>query len=213
MGEHFPTLYIDTDSDGFGGSTTWTCGSKVGYVLNNNDCNDNSNAIFPGATEICANGVDENCNSINDENTLSLHFDGSNDFVSFVNTLGNFGTNNFSIEMRIKTPINSNNKNVLSKRPVCNYASFFNVKISSAGKLQMEMFQDNAGNNETNITGSSSINDGNWHHVAIVRNNGTMSLYVDGVLDGSTPSTTNVDNTTNLTLGGNNPWEIHSAAR
>ncbi|MBK8349987.1 MAG: hypothetical protein IPL08_21125 [Saprospiraceae bacterium] len=204
-GRTFPTLYIDTDSDGFGGSTTWTCGSKAGYVLNNNDCNDNSNAIFPGATEICANGVDENCNSINDENTLSLHFDGSNDFVSFVNTLGNFGTNNFSIEMRIKTPINSNNKNVLSKRPVCNYASFFNVKISSAGKLQMEMFQDNAGNNETNITGSSSINDGNWHHVAIVRNNGTMSLYVDGVLDGSTPSTTNVDNTTNLTLGGNNP--------
>jgi len=46
---------IDTDKDGYGTSGSTGC-SKTGT-----DCNDSNAAINPGATEICGNGVDEDC--------------------------------------------------------------------------------------------------------------------------------------------------------
>jgi hypothetical protein len=48
--------YIDSDGDTFGSTTLAPSG-----VTNNTDCNDNDNTIFPGATEICYDGIDQNC--------------------------------------------------------------------------------------------------------------------------------------------------------
>ncbi len=56
------TYYADADGDGFGNpavsQTVLT--QPPGYVLNNSDCDDNSNAAYPGATEIC-DGIDNDC--------------------------------------------------------------------------------------------------------------------------------------------------------
>ncbi|MFT7625608.1 MAG: hypothetical protein ACI9WU_004799, partial [Myxococcota bacterium] len=55
--------YIDADGDGFGSgaSVVCLCGYQNGYSQNNTDCDDGDPAIKPGASEICGNGIDENC--------------------------------------------------------------------------------------------------------------------------------------------------------
>jgi Protein metal binding site. len=65
------TYYRDLDGDGFGNSSSGTiqaCGATVGYVSNNSDCNDNNAAVYPGAAEVCGNGIDDDCNGQTDEN-------------------------------------------------------------------------------------------------------------------------------------------------
>ena len=65
------TYYRDLDGDGYGNSSSGTiqaCGKSAGYVSNNSDCNDNNAAIFPGASEVCGNGIDDDCNGQTDEN-------------------------------------------------------------------------------------------------------------------------------------------------
>ncbi len=60
------TYYQDADGDGFGNLAVSQvgCSPITGYVTNSTDCNDNNNAIYPGATEIEANGIDEDCNGV-----------------------------------------------------------------------------------------------------------------------------------------------------
>ena len=55
------TWYLDTDADGFGGtSTTLSCSQPSGYASASGDCNDGNNSINPNAAEIC-DGIDQNC--------------------------------------------------------------------------------------------------------------------------------------------------------
>ena len=57
------TFYADADGDtyGDGASTTDACSAPEGYVANSDDCDDASSTVYPGAPEICDNGIDEDC--------------------------------------------------------------------------------------------------------------------------------------------------------
>ncbi|MBX3257764.1 MAG: T9SS type A sorting domain-containing protein [Chitinophagaceae bacterium] len=65
-------LYIDKDGDGYDNGKKLVCyGTNIpaGYIETSKgtDCNDNNAAIHPGATEICGDGIDNNCDGVIDE--------------------------------------------------------------------------------------------------------------------------------------------------
>jgi len=62
----FVTYYVDADNDGFGtGAGQSLCANPgAGFVTIAGDCNDNNNQIYPGATEILDNSIDENCDGV-----------------------------------------------------------------------------------------------------------------------------------------------------
>jgi hypothetical protein len=67
--EVLTTYYKDFDEDSYGdpANTATGCSTPGGYVANSADCNDTNETIFPGAEEICDDGVDNNCDGAIDE--------------------------------------------------------------------------------------------------------------------------------------------------
>ncbi len=69
------TYYQDLDNDGFGNAAVSQtgCAAITGYVTNSSDCNDNNNAIYPGAVDIAGNGIDEDCNGFDAPLQLGIY--------------------------------------------------------------------------------------------------------------------------------------------
>ena len=57
------TWYQDADADGYGNAyvSLPACSAPAGYAALLADCNDTNASIRPGATEICGDGIDQDC--------------------------------------------------------------------------------------------------------------------------------------------------------
>lgn len=58
--------YPDADGDGFGDASapTSACVAPAGDLADGSDCDDTSPDIYPGATDVCADGIDSNCDGV-----------------------------------------------------------------------------------------------------------------------------------------------------
>ena len=59
--------FADLDADGFGDPLTdsVSCEIVIGFVLDNTDCNDADDTVYPGAAELC-DGIDQDCDGVAD---------------------------------------------------------------------------------------------------------------------------------------------------
>jgi hypothetical protein len=65
-------------------------------------------------------------------------------------------------------------------------------------------FGTTSNDNQDNLNGTRNVNDGAWHHVAIVLSSGTKYLYVDGVKDVEAPYGGTIDDTNKAVRIGSN---------
>ncbi len=63
------TWYLDADGDGYGDALTTAaaCAAPAGYVDDDTDCNDADDTVFPGAAEVCEDGIDQDCDGLDAE--------------------------------------------------------------------------------------------------------------------------------------------------
>ncbi len=116
----------------------------------------------------------------------ALSFDGVNDYVG---GLGNFGRpNTLTISLWFKTTLASwdiifGQTNVGTNGTPTYYNPV--VSIKGTGALRIELWTGGIGD----VSTSFNVIDNNWHHVIIVGNVNTQSLYVDGKFIGSRSGT------------------------
>lgn len=147
------------------------------------------------------NGVLLNQSGVSSETGLAARFDGSDDYVNTPNSVGG----DFTLEAWINTTADSlggthaYEGNGILWSDVTGTANDFVVAILD------DRLAFTTGNPDTTVTGGPLLNDGRWHHIVVVRDQGVgVSAYVDGNLIG-TGSTNNNALTANseIHIGGN----------
>jgi hypothetical protein len=127
--------------------------------------------------------------------------DGNPDAVVFNTQSGNFAASNFTIDFWIQTST-ARLEAILNKRDLCAFGNFWDIRKQADGRILFEIDQSGPGD-FFSLMSTTSINDGNFHHVAIVRAGTSITIYIDGVASGSgtAPSIISVNNNAFLIAG------------
>ncbi len=135
----------------------------------------------------------------------ALSLDGVDDYFTVADNASlNPGLSDFTFEFWVNTT-NTTSGFILDKRSGCTMSSFYNVHVDfePAGGIVFELAQDPTGANYNDLHSPVPVNDGAWHHVAVVRQGATATIYTDGVASASasTAGITNISNSHALTIG------------
>lgn len=146
---------------------------------------DNASTAFPewGGKTVTAFGNAQISTAQSKFGGASAYFDGSGDYVSVPvsNDLA-FGTGDFTIESFVRLTSLGVERALFDNRAAATDTGlYFYVNSSN----QLTAF----GNNATIVTGTATaLTATTWHHVALVKSNGTITLYLNGVAVGSAAS-------------------------
>lgn len=134
----------------------------------------------------------------------ALALDGSDDYVNLGSSLGNFGTGDFTVETWFNTTHSGVWASIIGKRPICNYSNMWNITFYG-GAVKAEICNATNTSGFIQLSSGGGLNDGNWHHVALVRQANQLRLYIDGTLvqSGASSVISNISNSANLEIGHN----------
>jgi hypothetical protein len=149
--------------------------------------------------------------SVKKYGTGSLAFDGSGDWLLCPdNPSFEFGSGDFTLECWINTTIsNSGYVSAVSKWGTSNQSWMIRAASIDIGS-GWSFFYSTDGSGYSTVFGSS-INDGNWHHLAVTRSGNVFRTFTDGTLNNSaTAAVTLFDGTASVFVGaqsaGGNPF-------
>ena len=85
--DDIPGFWPDADADGFGGAgdARSLCEPMPdGYADNRSDCDDTDPLVYPGAPELCADGVDHNCDGLRSCVSVEVALEGSEEACTVI---------------------------------------------------------------------------------------------------------------------------------
>lgn len=98
-------------------------------------------------------------------------------YVELPAALGDFGTGDFTVTLWFATTVHGD---LISKRSACWGGPAFtglDLRMSRAGDLFLEVWTTTT---QVALRSRAGLNDGAWHHVAIVRRGNALTLNIDG---------------------------------
>ncbi|MDQ3046360.1 MAG: FG-GAP-like repeat-containing protein [Bacteroidota bacterium] len=121
-------------------------------------------------------------------------FDGVNDYIN----LPSESTFDFTTNMTVEAWIKVNSFSVANQAVITKGNESWRItRAGTTNALQFSIITSVFGFPlEYSATGTRSVNDGEWHHVAATYNGSQVILYIDGTLDVYTSCTYNIDNNT-----------------
>ncbi len=131
----------------------------------------------------------------------------SDSYISFGRKVGQFGQNNFTVAFGVKIASGAKGLELLGNRTTDSHGNFFTIRVNPEGRICVEIDEDSNGKNYIFLDSISGINDSTWHHIAVVRQQNELRLYIDGNLSEkkSTSGVANIENGNELRTGKPNP--------
>jgi hypothetical protein len=182
------TLILHTDGGVATSSNTWNDTTPTASVFSlgsnarvNTDGEDYIGYLFAGG---------ESTNAL----ARSVDMDGTGDYINTTSSSSDFtmGTGDFTVECWVKA--DTNERGIFQISSTSGGLTSSNVNDTMALWIDTT-FRFTAGGSDHEGAAKAKVGGGHWIHVAYVRNSGTTSLYVDGILDKSVTDNTNYNGT------------------
>ena len=111
-------------------------------------------------------------------------FDGSNDSMTIPHSNAEqpFNTDSTSVSMWLKTTTTSESRLLFKGYGPSSNESLWDHRVMTNGKAYF-YWRDETNTIIKTLTSTTSVNDGSWHHVLVVRDGSTLKMYVDGSLE------------------------------
>ena len=141
--------------------------------------------------------------SVKKYGTGSMYFDGTGDYLLAAPSENyQLGTGDFTIEFWINASASGSYNQVVGTYNVNHDSGAWRVG-NRFNSLNQVYFARGTGSGVNEFTASVNVNDGSWHHVAVVRSSGTVTIYVDGTSSASASITGTCSSTNQLRVGYN----------
>lgn len=127
-----------------------------------------------------------------------------NAYIDFGMAVGQFGTDVFTVMLWFQTSDNNPLFDLCGNRNTASEGNFFDIRLSGSNGTVIAEVCEGDGSNYIGLNSTGpALNDGQWHHVAVVRAGPTLSLYIDGESNtvGIAADVANISNAVTFRLG------------